>query len=373
MSEWQNEDMDFDDPREEEEIEIDEIPKGERRLRTQAYDKSIFDIVEMINRGDICLDPDYQRNYIWDDRRASLLVESILLNVPIPVIYVAEDEENRWEVVDGLQRLNSLHRFFQNEFKLQKLEVLDELIGVKYKDLNPKAARILRNGILRIIMIFKESHSDIKYEIFMRLNQGAVSLSEQELRNCLYRGPFNDMLHELRSNKDVLTMLGLPQAHKRMADAELLLRHLTIKNGYNRETGGISTYTGNMRSSLNRYMESAKKTVASELNMVKDEFLRSTYNVLGVFGNNAFHRIDETGNFDGRLNRAIMDAILVAFGYFDNDDLVSRKDDIKEMLRVLINEDVEFLDAITVRTSQKGKMEYRVHTFTCQLAKIIGG
>src|SRR5437879_584410 len=117
----------FADTPEEDDANIDEIPKGDRNLRTQAYDMSISDIVTKINDGDIVLDPDYQRNYVWDDKRASLLVESILLNVPIPVIYVAEDDDGKWDVVDGLQRLNSLKRFFGNEFKLKGLGVLDEL------------------------------------------------------------------------------------------------------------------------------------------------------------------------------------------------------------------------------------------------------
>lgn len=163
----------------------------------------------MIDDGDLLLDPDYQRNYVWDNKKASLLVESFLLNVPIPVIYVCEDDDGRWNVVDGLQRLESLRRFFANEFKLRGLEVLQELDGFQYSTLNPKAARLLRNGILRIILIFKESHPDIKYEIFMRLNRGSIRLTEQELRNCLYRGKFNDLLKELRNNNQFLRILGL--------------------------------------------------------------------------------------------------------------------------------------------------------------------
>ncbi len=91
-----------------------EIPKEERELRTQAYDKSINDVVGMMKNGDIILNPEYQRNYIWSNKKASLLVESILLNVPIPIIYVSEDEDSKWSVVDGLQRLNALRRFYDN-------------------------------------------------------------------------------------------------------------------------------------------------------------------------------------------------------------------------------------------------------------------
>ena len=145
------EEIEFGDKSDDEEMPSPEIPKEVRKLRTQAYDKSVIDIIRMIRDGDLILDPDYQRNYVWDNKKASLLMESILLNVPIPVIYVAEDEESRWSVVDGLQRLYSLSRFFNNEFRLARLEVLTELEGLTYLKLNPKAARILNNGILRII------------------------------------------------------------------------------------------------------------------------------------------------------------------------------------------------------------------------------
>ncbi|MBC8217766.1 MAG: DUF262 domain-containing protein [Planctomycetes bacterium] len=366
-------DLEFSDPREEDEANIDEIPKEQRSLRTQAYDKSISDVVSMIDKGDIVLDPDYQRNYIWDDKLASLLVESILLNVPIPVIYVAEDEDSRWDVVDGLQRLNSLHRFFKDDFRLKGLEVLPDLNNLLYSQLNPKAARILRNGILRIILIFKESHSDIKYEIFTRLNRGSIHLNEQELRNCLYRGPFNDFLHEIRKEDYVLSLLNLAEPHKRMVDAELLLRHFTVKHGYDPSTGEISTYSGNMRSSLNKYMLKARNLPPPEIKKLKLKFIETVIKVYAVFEDNAFHRINPDGTFDGRLNRAVMDAVMIGFGYHSRESLEQNKAEIIALLKQLINDDATFLDAITVRTSMKSKMEYRIHTFVQKLAGVVKG
>ncbi len=363
----EREDLSFSDPREEQESAIDSIPKDERHLRTQAYDMSISDIIAKIKAKDIVLDPDYQRNYVWDEKRASLLVESILLNVPIPVIYVAEDDDGAWDVVDGLQRLSALSRYFDNEFKLKGLEVLNELNGQKYKDLNPKASRLLRNGILRLILIFKESHADIKYEIFMRLNRGAVKLTEQELRNCLYRGRFNDLLHELVGQGLVQTLLDLDAPHYRMADAELLLRHFMIKGGYDPATGKIATYTGNMRSSLNHYMAKVRNLPAPEIDALKKAFLSNAVKVAEVFGPDAFHRINADGSFDDRLNRAIMDAVMVGVGVHSLETIRAKKDAVKEVLRKLINEDKDFNDAITIRTSDKQRMEYRVHTFNQQL------
>lgn len=365
--------IEFSDLVEEGEVQTAHIPKEERHLRTQAYDMSISDIVTKIENNDIILDPHYQRTYIWEDKRASLLIESILLNVPIPVIYVAEDEDGAWEVVDGLQRLHSLRRYFGGEFKLKGLEVLDELNGDTYTSLNSKAARILRNGILRIILVFKESHPDIKYEIFMRLNRGAVKLSEQELRNCLHRGPFNDLLHSLREETLIQVLFGLDAPHSRMADAELLLRHFTVKAGYDGETGTIATYSGNMRSSLNRYMEKVRNLATAEIDSLRAECLQDAKKVFAVFGDHAFNRITKEGDFDGRVNRAIMDAVWIGFGFHSLQSLVTSKDDAVALLRRLINEDPKFDDAITTRTSDKARMEYRVHTFAKDLSMLLRG
>lgn len=173
-----------------------EIPHVVRNLTTQAYDKSVSDIIRMISDKDLVLDPDYQRNYVWDNKKASKLIESIILNVPIPVIYVSEGSDSSWSVIDGLQRLNSLKRFFEGRYKLSGLEVLHELNKCDFKSLPSKASRMLKNGLLRIVMVTADSNEDIKYDIFMRLNTGSVHLNGQELRNCLYRGKFNTFLQE---------------------------------------------------------------------------------------------------------------------------------------------------------------------------------
>ena len=196
----------FEDEIKEENNAYEEIPKEERILRTQAYDKSVSDLVSMMHDKNIILDPDYQRNYIWDNKKASLLIESILLNVPIPVIYVSEDDDSRWVVVDGLQRLTSLLRFFDNEFKLTSLEILRGLNKYQYSTLNDKAKRMFNNGMIRIIVILQESHPEIKYDIFERLNCGAILLNSQELRNCMYRGAFNSSLKTIRKDKLYVTL-----------------------------------------------------------------------------------------------------------------------------------------------------------------------
>ena len=345
---------------------IDEIPRDERKLRTQAYDKSISDIVSMIKEGDIILNPDYQRNYVWDNSKASLLIESILLNVPIPVVYMAEDNENRWNVVDGLQRLYSLKRFFSDEFKLSKLEILPELKGLKYSQLNPKAKRILRNGIIRIIVIFQESHHEIKYDIFMRLNGGAIKLNEQELRNCLYRGSFNDLLKKLRSNEKFLKMMGLSSPHKRFLDAEVILRYFTIADNYDKQSNKMNNYAGNMKTFLNNYMKKHQNLDNDALKEFESRFESTISNVYKVFGDRAFMKINQDGNVEPRLNRAIMDCLMVSLENRDLSRLETEKNSIVQKLKELIMNDDKFYDSISAWTSDKNKLNYRLSRWNAE-------
>lgn len=346
---------------------VDEIPRDERKLRTQAYDKSISDIVSMIQEEDIILNPDYQRNYVWDNSKASLLVESILLNVPIPVVYMAEDKENRWNVVDGLQRLYSLKRFFNDDFKLSKLEILPELKGLKYSQLNPKAKRILRNGIIRIIVIFQESHHEIKYDIFMRLNGGAIKLNEQELRNCLYRGNFNDLLKKMRSNEKFLKMMGLSLPHKRFLDAEVILRYFAIAENYDKQLNQMKNYAGNMKTFLNNYMKKYQDSDDVALAQFKQRFENTIDNVYEIFGDRAFMKINQDGDVEPRLNRAIMDCLMVSLENRQLSDLQNQRSNIEKKLKELIMADDDFFESISAWTSDKNKLNYRLNRWNAEL------
>ena len=132
------------------------------------------------------------------------------MNVPIPPLYFAEEDDGTWLVLDGLQRLSSIKEFYNNEYSLIKLEVLAELNKKKYVDLPLKSKNLLDDGMLRVNIIKNDSHRDIKYDIFMRLNRGAVTLNYQELRNCMYRGNLNDAAKELcEENQDFLNIYCL--------------------------------------------------------------------------------------------------------------------------------------------------------------------
>ena len=180
----------------------DESPINNRKLVTEPYDLVIEGLLQQIKAGTLHLRPlserpSFQRRYIWTNRLASRLIESILLNVPIPPCYLSQNQDFELDVIDGQQRIFSIYRFIDNQFRLSDLEVLTEFSGKKFFQLDRTAKRKLETHTLRCVVITNASDSEIKFDVFERLNTNTVPLNAQELRNCIYRGPLNDLLGEL--------------------------------------------------------------------------------------------------------------------------------------------------------------------------------
>lgn len=366
-------DLKFDDDYDEDSKIPYEIPKEVRKITTQAYDKSVSDIVRMIEDKDIRLDPDYQRNYVWDNKKASMLIESIILNVPIPVIYVSQEEDDSWSVIDGLQRLSSLKRFFDGKFKLSGLEILSDLNKSDITTLNPKALRMLKNGLLRVIMITHDSNEEIKYDVFMRLNTGSVHLTEQELRNCLYRGTLNKFLKEVVQNQKWLALMGLKEPHKRMADREMVLRFLAIWKNWDNENGVLNGYKGRMKSFLNAFMNDHKEIKGQEANEWKRQFEVTVEKVYQVYGEYAFKRQGLDGMREKTINRAIIDVIMLSATQHSMDELMANRDRIAKRFLEMTNNDVEFRNSIKIGTSDTKVITSRLSTWCNEVDRIIAG
>lgn len=284
---------------ENETYEID-VPKEKRYLNTMSYDYSVQYIYDLIKKGKIILEVPFQRKQIWKTDKASSLVESIIMNVPIPPLYFAEEENGNWLVLDGLQRLSSIRNFYDNEFALTKLEVLTDLNKMKYKDLPPKSKSLLDDGMLRVNVIKKDSHRDIKYDIFMRLNRGAVTLNYQELRNCMYRGNLNDAAKELcKENTDFLKILKQKAPHQRYLDVEFIIRYFAMSDSIAIDENGdvyIEGYKGKLVQFINEYMDTHKDCTEEEKQGYKDRFNSTIEKVVTVFGTDEAFRDISTGN-----------------------------------------------------------------------------
>jgi uncharacterized protein with ParB-like and HNH nuclease domain len=207
-------DLEFETPLEEE-VESIEVSPDKRSVYTESADPEIDSLHNKFKRGKLVVQPDFQRQFVWDSKRASRLLESALLGIPIPIIYISEEPDNREYVIDGQQRLTSFFSFLdgslpdKSEFKLTGLKVFRELNGKRYGELSDPLQDAIRYFKLRTVTFKRESDSNLKFEIFERLNTGSISLNDQELRNCIYRGPFNNLLKEMSEEPDFTNLLGL--------------------------------------------------------------------------------------------------------------------------------------------------------------------
>lgn len=339
-----------------------DIPVEDRNLNIRSYDYSVEFIVSLMNFKKIILEVPFQRKFIWKEERCSLLIESIIMNVPIPPLYFAEEQDGTLLVIDGLQRLYSILLFYQNEYSLKKLEIVKELEKKKYKDLPPKPKSLLDDGLLRVNVIKKDSHQDIKFDIFMRLNKGAVTLNYQELRNCLYRGKFNDTIKKLvNENKYFLKILKLKEPHDRFLDVEFIIRYFALTENlrYKDNEYCLENYKGRMVNYINEFMEQKKNISLEEAQKYAQKFNDTIEKVIKVFGEDkAFRDISIDSD---KINKPLADIVLISFERIGLKDLEVKSNEIKKILTSLLNENDDFKKSISLRTSDKDVINKRIN------------
>jgi len=178
------------------EMEILSIPPEKRRLSTETYDFTVSTINDYIREHHIII-PKFQRGYVWNRAQASRLIESLIIQCPIPVIFLSQNSDETLSVIDGNQRLNSIKLFLEDDFQLKGLTAYPEIEGFYFSELDPRFQRHILNRTIRCIVILKDTHPQIKFDVFERLNTGSVKLNPQELRHGIYNGSFMDLIEKL--------------------------------------------------------------------------------------------------------------------------------------------------------------------------------
>lgn len=203
---------------EEEDVDLDSIvfwEEKQRELVSSTLDYNLSTLVDLIKNQGIELSPRFQRRSKWDEKRQSKLIESFLMNVPVPPIFLNEDSYGQYSVIDGKQRLMAIYNFFSDNLSLSGLKIFSDINGKKFNSLPNRLQSILRTRVtLRAVIILRESNSKIKNEVFMRLNTGGISLNAQEIRNSVYPGPFNDLILDLSENNKLRKCLGIKNKEK---------------------------------------------------------------------------------------------------------------------------------------------------------------
>ncbi len=305
------------------------------KVHTRSMNLSLQELKNSVDANDIITDPDYQRKYVYDDKRASCLIESVLIGIPIPVIYLAEEEDSVYSVIDGQQRITSFVRYLKNEFPLTKLKKLKSLNGLYFKQLDKDLQRRLNYQTLSIVCIEKDSEH-LKYEIFSRLNLGAVKLKDQEVRNCLYRGGFNEMLKEIAQTNTALPML-FHDENTRYSYEERILRYFALRD---------MQLTGTFKLTMNRYMEVHQNDDELTLKNAKQHYNSLIDLVKAVLGESAF--------FSGqrrKFNGAVYDSIMIPFSLFPKKSIMKHADEIRTAIEKLKSENTDYQNWVYVGTN----------------------
>lgn len=348
---------------EEEEIrpELD-IPPKDRKLVTHPYDFITRSLVDQIDDGSLVLADKFQRRVVWDDVKASRLIESLLLNVPIPVCYFAEIENGAYSVIDGQQRLTAIYRFLKNEYPLRGLRVRPELNKKRFSQLEQPDKRLVNSRSIRCIVILKESHPDIRFDVFERLNTSSVRLNAQELRNSIYRGNLNDLLRELSEYPDFLWARNVTGIDKRMQDCELILRFFAFSFSSEKYKGYLAPF-------LDDYL---RKGVAFERNVINEHkllFQNTIKKVRIVFDNKAFRRYVPENDWEKLVNRAIYDVIMLSFASISLGSIEKKKAEIKIAFQEIC-QDKEFDKVITSGTQTIKAVQDRLDRWYAALNRI---
>ncbi len=373
-----DEELAFENPLEEE-VESIEVPADRRKIYTELGDPEVESLYNKFKRGKLIVQPDFQRQFVWDTTKASRLIESALLGIPIPVVYISQEQDNKEYVIDGQQRLTSFFSFMDGtfpdgaDFKLTGLKVFRELNGTKYCKLADDLQDVIRYFKLRTITFKKDSDQDLKFEIFERLNTGSVSLNDQELRNCIYRGRFNILLRELSTEPDFTYLLGLKRPDKRMKDIELVLRfsafhHATYLN-----------YKPPMKDFLNLEAERYRDIGKDDEQQLRTAFKNTCQIVRSMFGKNAFKRFhngsdkNPSGYWEPKkFNASLYDILMCTLARQDKNFVYQNLDSVRESLIHLMTKNQEFIDAIELSTSSLQAVTKRFDLWRLNLQDIIG-
>ena len=323
----------------------------EYSVSSYGIDYDVEGYVRRLQNGDIEI-PEYQRKYIWDQKRASRFVESLLLDLPVPGIFLYRDRDSEvLTVVDGQQRLQTLRFFYEGKFadsgRVFTLTGLETRFnGRTYKKLNVADRRRLDNSLIRATVIRQDKPDDeatSQYFVFERLNTGGVALSSQEIRAAIYAGKFNELLNDLNSNGAWRTLYGKQQEDKRKRDEELILRFIALY--FNRDM-----YRSPMKGFLNQFMKANL-----ELKLFGEELIRPVFEdtvscILQKIGDDAFKPTKT-------LNAAMFDSIMI--GIASRIKTAPIRSDIRDEFETLREHD-EYIGLISDTTSAPERVRRRM-------------
>lgn len=340
-------------------------------INSWGADLSFREITTMYDDEDL-VKPELQRKYVWTRNEASRFIDSILLGLPVPSIFFAKEEDETMLIVDGYQRIMTVRDYmigvFSGDgmvFKLANSDIINsKWRGKAFVELTVEEQRKIKMTTIHAI-VFQQKYPNndtAMYQIFERINTGGKVLKPQEIRNCVYQGPFNTLLFELNKDTNWRAILNLKGEDSRMLDLELILRFFAMNDLLNREE--IKQRQINLSKYLNCYMGSKKNIDSDTQGIMKENFISVMEFVYKKFGNASFKNIKANGDgYTNKINPAVFDAVAVATSY-----VLSKSTDLSNLdLMKKYNEllqDSEFHDAASLRTTNIANIKKRISIAT---------
>lgn len=319
-------------------------------LRTERLDLSFGELLSMYENGEIVINPSFQRLFRWSEEQKTRFIESILLGIPIPPIFVATNSEGIWELVDGLQRLSTVFSFVgvlkidgkshnKNNWVLLEGDRIQSLVGFTYEELPQKFRFLIKRSVCRVEILKWNSSYDMRYELFNRLNTGGTPLTQQEIRNCIFRDispKFNNFLKELSEDKNFIESVRLStEQNECLYNEDLILRFISLyAQGDNIKTS-ISKH-------MTMFMENALKDPNFDYKKYRTIF-RELFAVLAPLGSDIFRQ------FNGIFATSLYDTITYGIAVNIDKYKAMPSDQIKEIINTKVRDNKNLM-----RYSRKG-------------------
>jgi hypothetical protein len=325
--------------------------------------RTVFEILRRIEKGSYVMTPDFQRDFIWPEDKQSKLIESVLMRIPLPVFYLAEDEEGRMIVVDGLQRLSTFQRFVNNKLQL-KLPKQKELDKKRFRDLDPKLQNRVEDCNLILYVIDAKVPERTRLDIFERVN-GGVPLTRQQMRNCLHMGPATNFLKEEASTELFLSATGKSLRTSTMRDREFVNRFCSF------QLIPLDEYKGDMDEFLAQGLKKMNMLEEKALKKLSARFRTSLRNNYAVFEKHAFRKSIENPSSRSVINASLWDVMSTGLSNYPESLVEARGRKLTEALIGLMA-DQEFSKSISIGTNEMKKVRLRFAKTREMLKEVFG-
>ena len=332
-------------------------------LLIRSETRTVYGVVRRIAQGFYVMDPDFQRDFIWKPDKQSRLIESVIMRIPLPVFYLAEDEEGKMIVVDGLQRLSTFERFLKDDLKL-RLPDRDRLHGKKFSDLGPKLQNRIEDSNLTFYIMDSKVPERARLDIFERVN-GGVALSRQQMRNCLYMGKATRFLKVEARTDLLLKATGGSLRADTMRDREFINRFCAFR------ILDVKQYRGDMDQYLADCLRTMNRMSDSEIDTIRRDLQRTLQNNYSVFGKHAFRKRLAGTKRRSVINASLWDVMSTGLARYGHRHVSDRSGVLETAFRDLLR-DEEFNTAITYATNDDKRVRARLRMTHAMLEEVLG-